>query len=117
MITLDSLRAYGANVDEGLARCMNMESFYLRIVNMLVNDDDKSVQRLRDGLAAGDTAAVFEAAHALKGSTGNVSITPMFEPICALSDTLKGHTDAPLSPEHIRLAEEALEQYEKLKAL
>ena len=92
MITLDSLRAYGANVDEGLARCMNMESFYLKIVNMLVNDDDKSVQRLRDSLAARDTAAVFEAAHALKGSSGNLALTPIYAPVNEMTDLLRART-------------------------
>ena len=32
MITIDSLREYGANVEEGLARCMGKEEFYLMLV-------------------------------------------------------------------------------------
>ena len=34
-MTLDDLTAFGANVDEGLARCMNNEGFYLRLVESM----------------------------------------------------------------------------------
>ena len=33
MITIEKLKAYGANVEEGLQRCMNNEDFYLMLVN------------------------------------------------------------------------------------
>ena len=38
MVTIDALRQMGADVDDGLARCMNMESFYLDLVNMCYRD-------------------------------------------------------------------------------
>ena len=34
MLTIDSLRAYGANVDDGMTRCMNNEAFYFRLIGM-----------------------------------------------------------------------------------
>ena len=34
MITIESLKAYGADVEEGLARCLNKEDFYLKMVNL-----------------------------------------------------------------------------------
>lgn len=115
MLTLDALRAYGANVDEGLARCMNMEPFYLKIVGMVLAD--KNFEALKSAMAAGDAAAAFEAAYALKGATGNASLTPIYTPVCALSDTLKGHTDAPIGPECRKLAEETFAQLERLQAM
>jgi len=104
MLTIEALKAYGANTDEGLARCMNMEAFYLRIMGMVLVDDN--FQKLKSAMAAGDAAAAFEAAHALKGSTGNVSLTPIYEPVCRLSDLLKGRTGQPISPECELLAAE-----------
>ena len=115
MLTLDALRAYGANVDEGLARCMNDESFYLKIVGMV--QADGNFDRLKNGMAVRDTREVFEAAHALKGSTGNVALTPIYTPLARLSDMLKGRTDAVMGPECDQLASEALAQFERLKAL
>ena len=117
MLTIDALRAYGANVDEGLGRCMNMEPFYLKVVGMVKDDVDGSFAKLKAALTERDAAKTFEAAHALKGSTGNVALTPIFEPVCALSDMLKGNTDAPMSSECDRLASAVFEQYERLKAL
>ena len=33
-MTIDTLTIYGADTKEGLQRCMNNESFYLRLVKM-----------------------------------------------------------------------------------
>lgn len=117
MLTIDALRAYGANVEEGLERCMNMEPFYLKVVGMLKDDVDGSFERLKAAMAARDTRAAFEAAHALKGSTGNVALTPVFRPVGALSDMLKGHPDMVMDDACDRLANEVFDQYERLKAL
>ena len=87
-MTLDALRAYGANTAEGVARCMNNEPFYLRMVAMALAD--KNFDALRAAVDAGDVTAAFEAAHALKGSIGNVSLTPIYRPLCELTELLRG---------------------------
>ena len=33
-MTIEELKAYGADTDAGLQRCMNNESFYLRLVKI-----------------------------------------------------------------------------------
>ena len=71
----------------------------------------------KTAMAARDAEKTFEAAHSLKGSTGNVALTPIFKPVCELSDMLKGNTDNPMGPECDRLASEIFEQYDRLKAL
>ncbi|MBR1673228.1 MAG: Hpt domain-containing protein [Fretibacterium sp.] len=76
MLTVDALRTFGAKVDEGLARCMNNDAFYLRLVKMAV-EDDASFDRLAQAVEAGDRHAAFEAAHDLKGVLGNLSLTPI----------------------------------------
>ena len=87
-MTLDALRAYGANTGEGLARCMNNEPFYLRMVNMALADHN--FEALSAAINTGNLTAAFEAAHALKGSIGNLSLTPIFEPVSALTELLRG---------------------------
>ena len=59
MLTIKSLKEYGANVDEGLGRCMNNEAFYLRLVNMAVGD--AGFERLHTALKQGDRKEGFEA--------------------------------------------------------
>lgn len=88
MVTIDALKAYGANTDEGVARCVNNEAFYLRMVGMAL--EDKNFDALRDAMAAGDARKAFEAAHALKGAIGNVSLTPIYDPVCKLTELLRG---------------------------
>ena len=90
MMTIDDLRNFGANVDEGLARCFGNESFYLRLVGMGLSD--ANFDRLKEAMAAKNPAAAFEAAHALKGSIGNLALTPLFNPISALTELLRGQT-------------------------
>ena len=33
MITIEKLKAFGADVEDGLQRCMNNQDFYLMLVN------------------------------------------------------------------------------------
>ena len=91
-MTLEELRAFGADVDDGLARCMNMEDFYLRLVGTL--KDAKEFDALDAAIQAGDLDAAFEAAHALKGVLGNLSITPVYEPVCEVVELLRARQDA-----------------------
>ena len=87
-MTFEDLKAYGANTEEGLARCMNNEAFYLRMVNLALAD--KNFDGVEQAMDAGDARAAFEAAHALKGSIGNVALTPIYRPACALTELLRG---------------------------
>ena len=88
MMTIDALRAYGANVDEGLSRCFNNEAFYLRLVGMGLAD--ANFDKLKAAIESGDAHEAFEAAHALKGAIGNLSLTPIYDPICAITELLRG---------------------------
>ena len=90
-MTLDDLRAFGANVDEGLARCMNMEAFYLRLVNSV--KQEANFAALFAAMEAHDLEAGFKAAHALKGVLGNLSLTPLYEPMIELTELLRVRAD------------------------
>lgn len=108
-MTLENLNAYGANTHEGLARCMNDEPFYLRMVAMTL--EDANFEKLRGAVAAGDTEAAFSAAHALKGAAGNVALTPLYELLCELTELLRGRTSPAEGEEE--LLEQILAQREK----
>lgn len=91
MLTVEKLKDYGANTAEGLGRCFNNEDFYLRLVGMSL--EDKNFDRLARAVADGNAKEAFEACHALKGSTGNLSLNPIYEPVCALTEQLRGATE------------------------
>ena len=86
-MTLDDLRAYGAAADEGLARCMNNEAFYLKMVGLGLQDERFGI--LGDVLAGGEIPAAFEMAHALKGVIANLSLTPIEKPLSEMTEILR----------------------------
>lgn len=111
MLTIDALRQFGANTGEGLARCMNNEAFYLRFVNIAL--DDKNFDRLAAAIESGDRKAAFEAAHALKGVLGNLSLTPLYESASEVTELLRADKEA----DYPALAANIFRQREALLAL
>lgn len=92
MITVEGLKVYGANVDEGLARCMNNEAFYLKLVDKVLKD--KGFEELRAAVEANDLDAAFEAAHKLKGVLANLALTPVCEPVNEMVELLRNRSEA-----------------------
>ena len=111
MLTVEKLRAYGAQVDAGLDRCMKNEAFYLRLVQMELNDPNFAA--LEAALSAGDQKAAFEAAHALKGAVGNLALTPIFEPVNEITELLRSANAADTG----NLLPRIQKAYQELKAL
>ncbi len=112
MITIDSLREYGANVDEGLTRCMNNEAFYLKLVAKVLNDT--AFDSLRKAVEAGDKEEAFEAAHRLKGAVGNLALTPISEPVNEMVELLRNKSDADYMG-YLERIEERKKQLEGMK--
>ncbi len=108
-MTIDDLNAFGANTTEGLKRCLNKEDFYLRMVKKV--PDDANFQKLYDALAVGDLTAAFDAAHAIKGATGNLALSPIFDPVAELTELLRARTQTDYSTliEAIRKGRDELE--------
>ena len=96
MLTIDSLRAYGANVDDGMTRCMNNETFYFRLIGMALKDS--RFDTLGEKIAGGDLQAAFEEAHALKGVLGNLALTPIYNPVSEMTELLRARQNVDYSP-------------------
>ena len=112
-MTIDALNTYGADTSQGLARCMNNEAFYLKMVGMALAD--KNFDALKAAIESGDAHAGFEAAHALKGSTGNVALTPIFDAVSELCELLRGK-DA-LAEGSVELLDQVMSRREEALAL
>ena len=102
-MTLDDLIAYGANVEEGLGRCMNNEEFYLRLVEKMKADEN--FDTLQKAVEDGQLNDAFEAAHALKGALGNLAITPLYEPLNEITELLRVEADVDYAPLLARIAD------------
>lgn len=79
---------YGADYDATMGRFMGNEMLYLRILGKLPND--KNMEKLGAAIAAGDLKSAFEAAHTLKGVSGNLGLAPFYEKVCAITEALRG---------------------------
>lgn len=103
MLTIENLREYGADVDEGLARCMGNEAFYLKMVAMGIADE--RFGSLKKALEEKDLDEAFEQAHALKGVVGNLALTPIAGPIGEMTALLRKREDADYLPIYERMKE------------
>ena len=95
MLTIDKMNEIGANTGEGLGRCLNNESFYLRMVKLAVSDT--GYERLKEALEQGDLDAGFERAHALKGVLANVALSNLLDPVSEMTELLRSRTETDYS--------------------
>ena len=110
MLTIEKLAAYGADTKTGLERCMGQEAFYIRLAGMILQEEN--FDKLEQAIAAGDFKGAFSAAHALKGVTGNLALTPLYDPVQESTELLRAETDMDYTDlmNQIRAAKEALQQ-------
>ena len=91
MITVEKLKAFGADTEEGLTRCINDEGFYIMLVESAMSDN--SVEELKQQISDGDFDAAFETAHSLKGVYANLSLTPLYEIVYTVTEHLRKKED------------------------
>ena len=92
MNVLDSLKAAGADTEDGLKRCLGKEDFYLKMVNLALKNEN--FELLEGALKTEDYVKSFELCHALKGVIANVSLTPLYDLISDLTEKLRACTGA-----------------------
>ena len=78
----------GADTRDGLERFGGNNSLYAKLLRKFPSEAES-----RDALAAlrkGDIDEAIASAHTLKGLTGNLSLTPLFEAYTQIVDLLRG---------------------------
>lgn len=111
MITIDKLNSFGANTAEGLGRCFGNEALYLRLVDTIPSE--QNFEKLEKSIGEGNLDAAFEAAHALKGVLGNLSLTPLYTPMVEITELLRNKSEA----DYAQKVASVLELKEQLKGL
>lgn len=97
MLTVEKLKNFGADTDEGLSRVFGNEALYLRLVNMIPNEEN--FDKLAEAIGKNDLDAAFAAAHALKGVLGNLSLTKMYEKCSEITELLRAHPNRLFKPD------------------
>ncbi len=95
MLTIETLKDFGADTDEGMGRCFGNKDFYLKLVRIVPGE--ANFDKLADAVRADDLDAAFEHAHALKGVLGNLSLTPIYKPVCDMTELLRAHEKQTIS--------------------
>lgn len=111
MITMEKLKEFGVDPQEGLARCLNNEGFYLKLVQTVPGE--AGFDALKAAIEANDLDKAFEAAHGLKGVLGNLSIGPLYDPVVEITELLRSKTDMDYSD----LLGQIMEKRDEMKAL
>ena len=91
MLSIETLKDYGVKTNQGLERCCNMEAFYFKMIAAAVGD--ANFEKLGKALEDKDLQAGFEAAHALKGITGNLALDPLYDAVCEIVEPLRTKED------------------------
>ncbi len=102
MSLFEELNELGVDVDEGLERVMNDEPLYETMLGMFIERLDSNPIMPED-FEAEDLDPLIKQVHALKGLTGNLAMTSLFEGYMQALDLLR--TGCP---------KEALQEYKRI---
>ncbi|MBR4760397.1 MAG: Hpt domain-containing protein [Lachnospiraceae bacterium] len=111
MLTIDALKAFGADTDDGVGRCFGNADFYMNLVKTV--PAEKKFDELKSALDAGDLDKAFEHAHALKGVLTNLSLTPISDPMIEITEHLRSSKQMDYAP----LVETVMEKREELRKM
>lgn len=99
-------RALGGNFEEITARLPSV-SLVERFIGKFL--EDKTFETLCDGIKAGNRDEAFASAHTLKGVSGNLAFTALYEASSRLTEALR-ETDE-ITEEALALSEEVKKRY------
>ncbi len=77
MKLIDELKGLGVDVDEALDRVMGDEDLYVMMLGMFLSSVAENPITPED-FNAGDLDGLIKRVHTLKGVTGNLGLTPLF---------------------------------------
>jgi len=99
------METYGIDYEDTMRRFMGNIDMYLKFLNKLPADDNMS--RLGEAVSAGDLDRAFEAAHTLKGVSGNLGLKPLYEAVSQIVEPLRrkeSRDDYPMLVQQVRTA-------------
>jgi len=77
MSLFEELKSLGVDIDEGLHRINGNEKLYTRLLGTFVKSMDANY--IAPDFDESDCTLAIEKTHAIKGTSGNLSITPIYE--------------------------------------
>lgn len=102
------LEENGVDVEATLKRFMGREAIFMKFI--LKFADDQSCVGIREALNNQDAKAAFEHAHSLKGVSGNLGISSVYDLAAQISDLLRGKTIEEVPMDQVSELQEQLEE-------
>lgn len=87
MSLFDELRALGVDVDGGVKRINGNEALYTRLLGSFVKTI--KAHAVQADFDASDCTEAIEHTHAIKGTAGNLSITPLYDAYTQIVNLLR----------------------------
>ncbi|MDR0412047.1 MAG: Hpt domain-containing protein [Treponema sp.] len=78
------------NQEEGLKRVMNNKKLYMKLLNKFRTETN--LDELKESIVAHDYEKAQVSAHTLKGISGNLSLTALYEQSVAIESQIKNHS-------------------------
>ena len=101
------LAACGGDYEGTMRRLMGNEMLFCRLLPKVFQDEN--FQKLEDARTRGDLDAAFDAAHTLKGVSGNLGLTSLYEKVCEIVEPLRSKdSEADYSALHQAIQQEFL---------
>ena len=91
MNMLEELKALGVDVDEGVKRLNGNEALYKKLLGSFIKTMES--HHVEPDFDCNDYQEVIEKTHTIKGTSGNLSITPIYEAYTEIVNLLR--TDEP----------------------
>lgn len=103
------LEEYGADIDSAIRRFMGNEAMYAKYLGKFLND--KNFTGLKESVAAKDYGEAYKYAHAMKGVTANIGLTPLYDITAGMSDILRKNEETVDEAAICQMTEELEEKY------
>ena len=88
MTLLEELKTLGVHVDDGLKRVMGNEKLYIKLLGTYVRT--VKGQAVQPDFDSSECKEIIEKVHSIKGTSGNLSITPVYEAYAQILNQLRG---------------------------
>lgn len=108
MLSIEALKAYGADTRAGVARCLNDERFYLGLVEMLMYDDRFDI--LTRAVEIMDMPQALHAAYALSETATSLALRPLADQIDQMILCLHVRGDSAVLDKQLRLIQMGLDE-------
>lgn len=105
----------GVDVDEGVARFMGRDAMYVKFLKKFF--EDGVFAETAAAYERGDLDGVFNGVHTLKGTAGNMSLTPIYNLSCEITEEIRNDRSSAAAELIKGQIEQMKQKYEEIRSI